>query len=276
MLFLAEMNLKASRVLCACVNLNGMSMKTENDYYRWMQCYSLSPIAKNLRNQAEEKYLTILKRVVGRIEGLSLLEIGPGKGFFASKAIEKGIDYCAIEKSKILMEALSRRNINVIWADILTLDINMLQGRAFDVVYLSHVIEHCDTRKEAEELIRKCRQLLAPQGYIVINAPNVLSYKSDFWIVDYTHNFVTTPLRIRNLLIDNGFLPTYENKTVLGVSNFIIRKIISFIFFICPGFLLNKFGKIFSPKETDTFSIYGHENFTVIARKIEDEIIRSH
>ncbi len=246
-------------------------MKNKKGHYSyWANALELPLYSKKLKYWGEMSYLAMLKEAITTIEGISLLEIGPGKGYFAEKAIEREIDYYSIERSEILVEELLRKNINVIRGDASIVDENIFKDKKFDAVYLSHVIEHCDTRKEVENLIKKCRGWLKPNGYIMINAPNVLSYKFDFWISDYTHNFVTTPLRVKNLLLDNEFEPLYEQRTVFGLRNIILRKFAGCLFFLCPNAILDRIGRIFMPKGGEAgFSIYGHENFTIIAKRME-------
>jgi len=213
----------------------------------------------------------MLEDAVGGLQGLSLLEIGPGRGFFAKKALERGIDYAAIENSEVLADSLIKANINVFCADVFRLDEDIFKGKKFDIIYMSHVLEHSDTKKDAESLIRKCCAWLKPEGSIMLNAPNVLSHKFNFWISDYTHNFVTTPLRVKNLLIDNGFNHFYERKMVLGVRNALLRKCVSLLFAICPNFILDKTGKLFMPMaKKGGFAIYGKENFTIIAKRMKN------
>jgi hypothetical protein len=56
---------------------------------------------------------------------------------------------------------------------------------------------------------------------------------------------------------------------VLGISNIVLRKLISFLFFVCPKIILNNVAKIFMPLGMGGFIIYGHENFTIVAEKFD-------
>jgi len=187
-----------------------------------------------------------LLRVLNKISlyNIALLEIGPGKGFFAHVAIDAGADYYGIEFSKTLAVELKKQNMNIESKKFNSKG-KYFKNKKFDVIYISHVLEHCDTRNEAVDLIKASYQRLKKDGIIMINAPNVLSHKFLFWIADYSHNFVTTPLRVRNLLIDQGFEILLIYKMVFGFRNWFLRKFFAFAFKITPGWLINLIGKKF-------------------------------
>ena len=46
---------------------------------------------------------------------------------------------------------------------------------------------------------------LRPGGLFFVVVPDYLKEGTFFWDVDYTHNFVTTERRVRQLLYDGGF-----------------------------------------------------------------------
>ncbi len=47
--------------------------------------------------------------------------------------------------------------------------------------------------------------MLRPGGVLFVVVPDYLKERGFFWDVDYTHNFVTTERRVRQLLYDGGF-----------------------------------------------------------------------
>jgi SAM-dependent methyltransferase len=131
-----------------------------------------------------------------------MLEIGPGKGTLALGAIEAGWRYRAMEASPILIEELRAHALEVIegWAPPIR------SGDATcDVVYADQVLEHMSGIDAARELVKEALRVLRPGGVFFVVVPDYLKERSFFWDVDYTHNFVTTERRVRQLLYDGGF-----------------------------------------------------------------------
>ena len=131
-----------------------------------------------------------------------MLEIGPGKGSLAHLAVEAGWRYRAIEASPILIRELRASGLEVIegWAP------PMRTGDATcDVVYADQVLEHMSGIDAAREFTAEALRALRPGGVLFVVVPDYLKERGFFWDVDYTHNFVTTERRVRQLLYDGGF-----------------------------------------------------------------------
>jgi SAM-dependent methyltransferase len=131
-----------------------------------------------------------------------MLEIGPGKGSLALAAVEAGWRYRAVEASPILIGELRALGLEVIegWAPpIRTAD------QSCDVVYADQVLEHMSGIDAAREFVKESLRVLRPGGTLFVVVPDYLKERTFFWDVDYTHNFVTTERRVRQLLYDGGF-----------------------------------------------------------------------
>ncbi len=74
-----------------------------------------------------------------------------------------------------------------------------------DVVYADQVLEHMSGIDAARQFVAEARRVLKPGGMLFIVVPDYLKERAFFWDVDYTHNFVTTERRVRQLLYDGGF-----------------------------------------------------------------------
>ena len=74
-----------------------------------------------------------------------------------------------------------------------------------DVVYADQVLEHMSGIDAAGELTAESLRVLRLGGVFFVVVPDYLKEKTFFWDVDYTHNFVTTERRVRQLLYDGGF-----------------------------------------------------------------------
>ena len=57
----------------------------------------------------------------------------------------------------------------------------------------------------AREFVAEARRILRPKGVLFVVVPDYLKERQFFWDIDYTHNFITTERRVRQLLYDGGF-----------------------------------------------------------------------
>lgn len=131
-----------------------------------------------------------------------LIEIGPGHGTLAEAAIAAGWRYRAVEASPALIEVLRGKGIEVIeaWAPPIP-----ARPASADVVYADQVLEHMPGIDSARALVAEAFRVLRPGGVLFVVVPDYLKERAFFWDVDYTHNFVTTERRLRQLLYDGGF-----------------------------------------------------------------------
>jgi SAM-dependent methyltransferase len=131
-----------------------------------------------------------------------MLEIGPGKGSLAMLAVEAGWRYRAMEASPILIAELRAKGLEVIegWAPPI-----LASDASCDVVYADQVLEHMSGIDAARAFVAEALRVLKPGGVLFVVVPDYLKERGFFWDVDYTHNFVTTERRVRQLLYDGGF-----------------------------------------------------------------------
>ena len=132
----------------------------------------------------------------------SVLEIGPGRGFFTDICLNKGIDYTAIEANEEMAEDLIKRGVTVVKHLVPPFP---EMDRTFDVVVMINVLEHMDSMSKALELSEGVIKILNPGGKFVISVPDYLNCKSNFFISDFSHNYITTWRRVEGLLISAGF-----------------------------------------------------------------------
>ena len=131
-----------------------------------------------------------------------MLEIGPGTGSLAAGAIAAGWRYRAIEASQTLADTLRAKGLDVTraWAPPIVAD-----TASCDVLYADQVLEHMSGIDAAREFVGEALRALRPGGVCFVVVPDYLKERTFFWDVDYTHNFVTTERRVRQLLYDGGF-----------------------------------------------------------------------
>jgi SAM-dependent methyltransferase len=152
-----------------------------------------------------------------------LLEIGPGQGGIALLAREAGYAYAAIEPSAILAAALRGQGFDVLEAftpPIAAADASL------DVLYADQVLEHMSGIDAARALVAEGRRVLRPGGLFFVVVPDYLKERGFFWDIDYTHNFITTERRVRQLLHDGGF-DVVEMVRSIGLATGISRDLLA-------------------------------------------------
>ena len=172
----------------------------EDTFYKTFSEKSLTPYGAGRRSRIERHRLDLLNRFK-KAPG-AFFEIGPGHGTLGELAVKDGWQYTAIEASPLLMEVLKKKGLNVIAA--WTPPMPMADASA-DVVYADQVLEHMRGIDDARQFTAEALRSLKPGGVFFVVVPDYLKERQFFWDVDYTHNFVTTERRVRQLLYDGGF-----------------------------------------------------------------------
>lgn len=144
--------------------------------------------------------------------GKVIAEVGPGLGHFASECKNRGLDYIGFEPSTLLRKELLKEDINVIDAFVPPIP---LEEKKCDVIYASMILEHLPTYNEAAHFASEVARVLKDDGYVCLVVPNYLTCREFFFEMDYTHSFVTTKRRVRNLLHDNG-IEVIDVQHVIG------------------------------------------------------------
>lgn len=131
-----------------------------------------------------------------------MVEVGPGHGTLAEQAVEAGWQHTAIEASPILIKVLREKGLRVIesWAPPIP-----VPDASADVVYADQVLEHMSGIDAARAFTAEALRALRPDGVLFVVVPDYLKERTFFWDVDYTHNFVTTKRRVKQLFNDGGF-----------------------------------------------------------------------
>jgi SAM-dependent methyltransferase len=130
------------------------------------------------------------------------LEVGPGQGAIAALAVHAGYRYRAVEPSPQLAAALSEGGIEVVEAFTPPIP---GADESVDILYADQVLEHMSGIDAARAWVAEALRLLRPGGTLFVVVPDYLKERGFFWDIDYTHNFITTERRMRQLLYDGGF-----------------------------------------------------------------------
>jgi SAM-dependent methyltransferase len=176
-------------------------------------------IAREIENRIQ------LAQQLSHKTDLKTLEFGPGRGHFAKKALSLGWEYRAIDGSPSVLRLLKEDGIEVIQA--LVPPIPKDTGAGYDLVLMEHFIEHMDSPSAARELMDAVFPSLSPDGLIFLVSPDFLVHRTNFWDCDYTHSFVTTVQRLRQLLLDCSYDVCYTGYETLGIQNTFVSWLIS-------------------------------------------------
>jgi SAM-dependent methyltransferase len=184
-------------------------------FYKSFSEKKLTTYGSERRGKIERHRLGLLHRYV-KAPG-AMFEIGPGHGSLAEQAVEAGWNYTAVEASPILIDVLRKKGLKVIEA--WTPPMPMPDASA-DVVYADQVLEHMSGIDGARQFTAEALRSLKPGGIFFVVVPDYLKERTFFWDVDYTHNFVTTERRVRQLFNDSGFEILHVERGIGVASGF--------------------------------------------------------
>ena len=167
--------------------------------------------------------------------GQNVLEIGPGRGDFADICLERGIEYAAIEANRYMAESLEKRGAEVVREMVPPLP---ALDKTFDAVVMLNVMEHMNGMQDALQITQQISNVLKPKGKFVICSPDYLNWRYNYFNCDFSHNYVTTRRRLKQLLINGGFSHT-RNCHLCGTTTGCLCFLISGVFSRLPFGLLN-------------------------------------
>jgi SAM-dependent methyltransferase len=185
---------------------------------------SISPIGKRIIAREVQNRIQLSQTLNNR-KTLKTLEFGPGKGHFARAVRSSGWEYRAVDGSPAVLQLLREEGMDVIQAFVPP--VPKEAGSGYDLVLMEHFIEHMDSPASARELVEAVHRSLSPKGLILIVSPDYLAHRSNFWDCDYTHAFVTTNQRLRQLLLDCDYEVRYAGYETLGIQNPFVSWLIS-------------------------------------------------
>lgn len=209
------------------------------------------------------------KRIFGLTETLALvrrgcriLEIGPGHGYLALHVNKLGYEYMFDDISEPVVEKM----ISLGFKRKSEMDQN------FDLILLSHVLEHCPDWVSARSMLLENSYQLADGGVLVVIGPDYLNWKSQFFNVDATHGYPTTLRNVVQLMKDVGLQIEVALHHRGGHVNWFGRALYAILAKVIPTFLDGLIsprrhrlgeGLIYSWK-----TVFGWRQLIVIARKM--------
>lgn len=232
-------------------------------FYDFLKFRKRTKFGKNIVNKINEKIIQIIYSNFK--DNKNILEIGPGTGTFLKLLSQYNYNYSAIEPNKQLSDACKKLNTKAHIYNMIIPPIK-LKSQTFDLVYMSHVLEHFSGYKEILLMLNEIYRILKKDGHFVLFFPDYLFFKEDFFDIDYSHEYITTLNRIQLLFNDANFQITHTipfNGQFTGFSRFCLL----------PFFHLNKFifGIFYSLLHKEIFlkaKITFGKNILILAKKV--------
>jgi len=169
--------------------------------YDFFHGKKISLFAKIINKKLYHKLWMLFFRILPKTAN-SVLEIGSGNGFFAYQCKRHGLKYKGYEPNNKMFQILQKQNFAMENTSIPPVT---EPNNAFDGVLMLQVIEHMPTVQAAQESFEEVYRVLNENGILFLTCPNYLSWKEDFFDLDYTHQFITTRNRLEQMLNDTGF-----------------------------------------------------------------------
>lgn len=241
------------------------SVAEPSTFYKSFSEKKLTTYGSSRRGRIEQHRLGLLHRF--KSAPGEMVEVGPGHGTLAEQAVAAGWQYTAIEASAILIEVLRGKGLRVIesWAPPIP-----VPDASMDVVYADQVLEHMSGIDTARTFTAEALRALRPGGVFFVVVPDYLKERTFFWDVDYTHNFVTTERRVKQLFNDGGFEILHVERGI-GMATGLARDVLAAgaLFANIPG--LNTLSR-YTGTEDLLFKIRKNlfETLTFVARKPGD------
>lgn len=186
-----------------------MADNQQDTFYKSFSEKKLTGYGSGRRSRIEQHRLALLQR--HKPAPGDMVEVGPGHGTLAEQAVAAGWRYTAIEASRILIDVLRAKGLTVIesWAPPIP-----VPDASVDVVYADQVLEHMNGIEQARQFTAEALRVLRPGGVLFVVVPDYLKERTFFWDVDYTHNFVTTERRVRQLFNDGGLQVEHVERAI--------------------------------------------------------------
>ena len=198
----------------------------------------------------------------------SVLEIGPGHGYFAEHCREAGFTYEFCDTSPAVLSKMNELGFQGHLGLIQDVAPNI--GK-YDMIWMSHVLEHSPTWLAAREMVSACRELLSDQGFMVVVGPDALSWRREFWNVDWSHGYPTTIRNVSQMYNDVGLKNIVGHHHRNGSDNLFVKFIFAFLSLsphrVIDGILTPKRSKIGDGLMYSWKAIFGWRQICVLAHK---------
>lgn len=187
-----------------------------------------------VRREPHPKGATLIRRWHGRLLELAMqqthtkpnrvLEVGPGHGYFAEQCSKHGIEYEFCDTSPAVIAKMTDLGFNGYLGQLTEVKDQL---NSYDLVWFSHVLEHAPTWLDAREMIAVAQELLNDNGAVIVVSPDVLSWRREFWNVDWSHGYPTSIRNVSQLFSDVGLKDISAKHHRNGSFSIVQRALIS-------------------------------------------------
>jgi SAM-dependent methyltransferase len=232
--------------------------------YQFFAKKKVSPLAQAIARKLHKKLFSLFKSHFSSSAD-SVLEIGPGQGAFTELLITiPSIRYKGYEPETLLCRNLENKGLTVTQTVVPPIP---EKDNQFGGIVILNVLEHMKGICAAQQLASEMFRTLAPQGIVFLSVPSFLDWRTDFFNLDYTHDFVTTELNVSQLLTDAGFTVEYVGYSY-GCFLSDVGRIFNFSAklarWLLMTFLPRKSGR---REKIQKLGVLFAENILIIARK---------
>jgi len=137
----------------------------------------------------------------GLDQEVRILEIGAGHGQFADYVTSIGHEYNFVDLSPAVAVDMKNKGFTGVCAELQNAPDSMCN---YEVVWLSHVLEHCESPQQAASLIHHASRRCAHNGFVVVVSPDAASYGSDFFASDWSHGYPTFRRNVVQIMKEAG------------------------------------------------------------------------
>lgn len=129
--------------------------------------YQSNKTKKDYRNQTNNKYIEIFKRLKKFKKVGKVLDVGASDGEFLYHAKNEGLQVFGVEPNKTTADIANKNGLNVFNGFLENCN---FPENSFDVLRLGDVLEHSNSPRD---LISLCRSFLKNDGLLLISIPNM-------------------------------------------------------------------------------------------------------
>lgn len=134
---------------------------------------------------------------------IAILEIGPGRGEFASEFLQAGyVNYSIVEPDDTLRAICESLPVKTAYST--TIPPFPVASGTQDLVIMCDVFEHMNDTKMATDVIAEMKRVLKPNGLVLILSPDYLQWKEEFYNCDFSHSNPTTVRRTSQMFSNAG------------------------------------------------------------------------
>ncbi len=217
-----------------CFADTSASQKDYDQYYNQMSKYEDKETASGGGlNRIDKARLTIAADIIEQNfndKNASILDIGCANGGLLQCLDEKGYsNLTGIDITKVCIENVKKSGYSAHFGGVFNFE--ELGDRTFDVVILSHVLEHLHDLQQTAVNLKK---LLKPNGIIYIEVPNAAQYPNyfvvPFYYFDCEHINHFDIQALKNLFEDDAITCVSSNVREVNASETTMYPVASAVF----------------------------------------------